>query len=116
MDPFAVAEIEGGSDALRENVCRGRVVERLIRIGHVHARLARLFEIPSLLLHFPVLQESDAVHDLGTRPGSTDLGNRIGVHLAWRVEKSPGNCAGMQFDRSPPFRSHRALFPGNRFV
>ena len=66
MDPFAVAEIEGGSDALRENVCRGRVVrragsggggdvERLIRIGHVHARLAHLFEIPSLLLHFPVL-------------------------------------------------------------
>ena len=46
-NPFAVAEIEGGSDALRENVCRGRVVEpgaregdveRLIRIGRACTR------------------------------------------------------------------------------
>ena len=133
MVPFAVAEIEGGSDALRENVCRGRVVrragsggggggdvERLIRIGHVHARLARLFEIPSLLLHFPVLpldrhRNQMPCMILARDRGTTDLGNRIGVHLGgWKkARETAQECSSIA---RPPFRSHRALFPGNRFV
>ena len=84
MNPFAVAEIEGGSDALRENVCRGRVVEpgsgggdveRLIRIGRgactrgllTYLKFRRYYSIS--LPGFIPRQKSEAVRGLGTRPG-----------------------------------------------
>ena len=121
MDPFAVAEIEGGSDALRENVCRGRVVrragsggggdvERLIRPDWPRAR-----EACSLLLKFLRYYSISRFYRnqmpcmISARDrGTTDLGNRIGVHLA--AGKKPGKL------RRNAVRSLASLpFPSSTF-
>ena len=121
MDPFAVAEIEGGSDALRENVCRGRVVRRaeeeaMLNVSFGLATCTRSsLACLKFLRHYSIsrfYRNQMPCMILARDRGTTDLGNRIGVHLAWRLKKSPGNCAGMQFDRSTSVPFPSSTFSG----